>query len=87
MDVAVADINAAGGVDGRKIEVIHVDAKSDLNLSATAALEVIEKGADVVVPMCDADFGAPAPAPRTRRASSRSPAPARPASAGRRSGR
>ena len=53
------EINAAGGVDGRKIEIVHVDAKSDLNLSATAALEVIEKGADVVVPMCDADLGAP----------------------------
>jgi branched-chain amino acid transport system substrate-binding protein len=59
MKVAVADINAAGGVDGRQLELIHVDAKSDLNLAATAALEVIEKGADVVVPMCDADFGAP----------------------------
>ena len=59
MDVAAAEINAAGGVDGRQIEIVHVDAKSDLNLSATAALEVIEKGADIVVPMCDADYGAP----------------------------
>ena len=59
IDIAADDINAAGGVGGRKIEIIHVDAKSDLNLSATAALEVIEKGAQVVVPMCDADFGAP----------------------------
>src|SRR5262245_52474095 len=59
MAVAVADINLAGGVDGRQLELVHVDAKSDLDLSATAALEVIEKGADVVVPICDADFGAP----------------------------
>ena len=59
MDVAVDDINAAGGVDGRPIKIIHVDAKSDLNLSATAALDVIEKGATIVVPMCDADFGGP----------------------------
>jgi branched-chain amino acid transport system substrate-binding protein len=59
MEVAADDINADGGVNGRPIEIIHVDAKSDLNLSATAALEVIEKGADVVVPICDADFGAP----------------------------
>jgi ABC-type branched-subunit amino acid transport system substrate-binding protein len=59
MDVAAADINAAGGVDGRQIEIVHVDSKSDLNLAATTALEVIEKGADVVVPMCDADYGAP----------------------------
>ena len=60
MELAAADINAAGGVDGRMIEIIHVDAKSDLNLSATAVLEVIEKGADVVVPICDADLGGPA---------------------------
>jgi branched-chain amino acid transport system substrate-binding protein len=59
MDVAAADINAAGGVDGRRIEIIHADAKSDLNLAATATLEVIEKGAQIVVPICDADYGAP----------------------------
>ena len=59
MDIAAAQINAAGGVRGRKIKIIHVDAKSDLNLSATAALDVIEKGAQIVVPMCDADLGAP----------------------------
>ena len=59
MDVAVDDINAAGGVNGRPIKIIHVDAKSDLNLSATAVLDVIEKGAQIVVPMCDADFGGP----------------------------
>jgi len=59
IDIAVAEINAGGGIDGRPLEVIHVDAKSDLNLSATATLEAIEKGADVVVPMCDADLAAP----------------------------
>jgi branched-chain amino acid transport system substrate-binding protein len=59
MDVAVAEINADGGVDGRQLEVLHVDAKSDLNLSATATLEAIEQGADIVVPMCDADLGGP----------------------------
>lgn len=59
MDVAVEEINAAGGIDGRRIDVVRVDAKSDLNLSATATLEAIEKGADVVVPMCDADLGGP----------------------------
>jgi len=59
MDIAADEINAAGGVKGRKIKIIHVDAKSDLNLSATAALDVIEKGAQIVVPICDADYGAP----------------------------
>ncbi len=59
MAIATDEINAQGGVKGRPIKLIHVDAKSDPNLSATAALDVIEKGADVVVPICDADFGAP----------------------------
>jgi branched-chain amino acid transport system substrate-binding protein len=59
MDIAADEINAAGGVKGRQIKIIHVDAKSDLNLSATAALDVIEKGAQIVVPICDADYGAP----------------------------
>ncbi len=59
MDLAADEINATGGVGGRPIKIIHVDAKSDLNLSATAALDVIEKGAQIVVPICDADYGAP----------------------------
>ena len=59
MDVAAKDINRAGGIDGRQIRIVHVDAKSDLNLSATATLEAIEKGADIVVPICDADLGGP----------------------------
>lgn len=59
MDLAADDINAAGGIDGRPIKIIHVDAKSDLNLSATAALDVIERGAQIVVPICDADYGGP----------------------------
>ena len=59
MEIAADRINAAGGVRGRPIRFVHVDAKSDLNLSATAALEAIEKGADIVVPICDADLGGP----------------------------
>lgn len=59
MQIAADEINAAGGVDGRPIMFVHVDAKSDPNLSATAALDAIEKGADIVVPICDADYGAP----------------------------
>lgn len=59
MDVAADEINDGGGINGRPIKIIHVDAKSDLNSSATAVLDVIEKGAQVVVPICDADYGAP----------------------------
>jgi branched-chain amino acid transport system substrate-binding protein len=59
MQIAADEINAGGGVKGRQIRFVHVDAKSDPNLSATATLSAIEKGADIVVPICDADFGAP----------------------------
>jgi branched-chain amino acid transport system substrate-binding protein len=59
MQIAAEEINTDGGVNGRPIRFLHVDAKSDPNLSATAALEVIEKGAEIVVPICDADYGAP----------------------------
>jgi branched-chain amino acid transport system substrate-binding protein len=60
MEIAAGEINSTGGAKGRPIRFVHVDAKSDPNLSATAALSAIEKGADIVVPICDADYGAPA---------------------------
>jgi len=59
IDVAADEINDGGGINGRPIKIIHVDAKSDLNSSATAVLDVIEKGAQIIVPICDADYGAP----------------------------
>ena len=59
MQIAADELNAAGGVKGRPIRFVHVDAKSDPNLSATATISAIEKGADIVVPICDADYGAP----------------------------
>ncbi|MGD9734712.1 MAG: ABC transporter substrate-binding protein [Solirubrobacterales bacterium] len=58
--LAAEQINAAGGVDGRRITTVESDAKSDPNQSAAAAIDVIDQGADVVVTMCDYDLGAPA---------------------------
>ncbi|MDH6182462.1 branched-chain amino acid transport system substrate-binding protein [Microbacteriaceae bacterium SG_E_30_P1] len=60
IELAVADQNAAGGVLGRQLEVVVSDTKSDVELSATAAIDVLDKGADVVVTMCDYNLGAPA---------------------------
>lgn len=60
IELAVADYNANGGVLGRQLEVIVSDTKSDVELSASAAIEVLDKGADVVVTMCDYNLGAPA---------------------------
>jgi branched-chain amino acid transport system substrate-binding protein len=60
LKVAVADINANGGVKGHKLELIYSDTTSDPAKGTAAALDVIEKGAKVVVVTCDFDMGAPA---------------------------
>jgi branched-chain amino acid transport system substrate-binding protein len=58
--LAAAEFNAKGGINGRPIKVVVSDTKSDVNLSAQAATEVLGKGANFVVTMCDFDLGAPA---------------------------
>lgn len=58
--IAIDEINKAGGVAGRQLEWISADHKSDLNLVQQSALDVIEQGADVVVTTHDFDFGSPA---------------------------
>jgi branched-chain amino acid transport system substrate-binding protein len=58
-ELAIKDINARGGVLGRPLEMIKVDFKSDRKLGGTAALEALDKGAEIIVSSCDFDFGAP----------------------------
>ena len=60
MKYAIDKINAAGGVKGRKFELITADHKTDPAQVQTAAQDVLDKGADVVVTTVDYDFGAPA---------------------------
>ena len=60
IELAVADVNENGGVLGRQLDVVVSDTKSDVELSATAAIEVLDKGADAIVTMCDYNLGAPA---------------------------
>jgi branched-chain amino acid transport system substrate-binding protein len=60
MEMAVEAINEAGGVDGRPLQIVTADHKSDVNQITAAALSVIDQGADVVLASCDYDFGAPA---------------------------
>ena len=57
--IAVAEINAAGGVLGRQIEVVQADTQSQVELSAPATLEVIEQGAEMIVVSADFDLGGP----------------------------
>lgn len=57
--LAIEDINAAGGVLGREVEVVTFDNRSEPALGADGAIEVIEQGAVAVLFPSDFDFGAP----------------------------
>jgi branched-chain amino acid transport system substrate-binding protein len=58
--IRIDEINKAGGLLGKQIEFVVADTKTDRAEGAKAGLEVIDKGADLVVVSCDYDFGAPA---------------------------
>lgn len=58
--IRIAEINAAGGLLGKQIEVVNADTKTDRAEGAKAGLSVIDAGADLVVVSCDYDFGSPA---------------------------
>ncbi len=60
MQYAIDQINADGGVDGRMMKIITADTKTDPAQIQSAAQEVLDNGADVVVTTPDYDFGAPA---------------------------
>ncbi|MCW2821053.1 MAG: high-affinity branched-chain amino acid transporter substrate-binding protein [Marmoricola sp.] len=57
---AIKDINAAGGVDGKKLRLVCEDSQTDFAKSAAAAEKVISEGANVVLVDCDFDYGLPA---------------------------
>jgi branched-chain amino acid transport system substrate-binding protein len=57
MEVAIDEINAKGGLLGRPLKIIYSDTKSEIAYGATAAQEVIDQGAQLVVVTCDYDFG------------------------------
>ena len=56
MEVAIEEINAKGGLLGRQLKIIYADTKSDIAYGATAAQDVIDKGAQMVVVTCDYDY-------------------------------
>lgn len=58
--IRIDELNAAGGVLGRKIKVVETDSKSDRAQAAKAALDALDQGAEMLVVSCDYDFGAPA---------------------------
>jgi branched-chain amino acid transport system substrate-binding protein len=58
--VAADELNEAGGAAGRPIEFITCDSKTDQAQASVCAEEVLGKGAEIVMPSCDFDFGSPA---------------------------
>ncbi len=59
-EIAIDEINADGGIDGRQIETVEADMKSKPELAGNAATQVISDGADVLLLPCDFDLGSPA---------------------------
>ncbi len=57
--IAADEINAKGGVLGRKITFTEADTKTDATQGGAAAQQVLEDGADFVLTTCDYDLGAP----------------------------
>ncbi len=58
--VFIDDLNAKGGLLGRKLRAVFADTKSDRAEGAKAGLDVLHQGADLVIGTCDYDYGAPA---------------------------
>ncbi|MBS7533221.1 ABC transporter substrate-binding protein [Ancylobacter sonchi] len=56
----IEEINAAGGLLGRKIETVIADTKTEREQAAKAGTELVQKGVDLLVISADYDFGAPA---------------------------
>ncbi|MEO5615753.1 MAG: ABC transporter substrate-binding protein, partial [Cypionkella sp.] len=51
--IRIKEINEAGGLLGKQIEVVNADTKTDRAEGAKAGLSVIDAGADMVVVSCD----------------------------------
>lgn len=58
----IKQINEAGGIDGRKIELKVLDTKSDIKRGGLVAQQLIDQGADIVLVSADFDYGSTAAA-------------------------
>jgi branched-chain amino acid transport system substrate-binding protein len=59
-EVAVKYLNDNGGLLGKQVEFINIDGKTDPVTVGNAAVELIDKGAKMIMTPCDFDFGSPA---------------------------
>lgn len=60
IEVAIAEVNAAGGIDGKMLEFRNMDSKSDAATAAEVAKQLIDQGAVAIITSSDYDFGGPA---------------------------
>jgi len=60
VQLAAEQINADGGIKGRKLKLIKRDTASDKAQAANVATELIGEGAVAIVASCDFDYGSPA---------------------------
>lgn len=60
IQLAVDEINAKGGVLGRQLEFVNLDSKSDPVTSSNVGVQLVERGADAIIPAADFDMGGPA---------------------------
>lgn len=58
--LAVEQINADGGIDGRQIRIIQKDVASSSETVGIVAQEFLQEGVDLIVTPCDFDLSAPA---------------------------
>lgn len=58
--IAADEINAAGGIAGRKIKIITADNESDASKTGAAAEKLLGEGAEVLITPADANLGGPA---------------------------
>lgn len=60
MELAVDEINAAGGVLGRPLKIVSTDNGSDVAKIQPGAEDALAQGAELLVTSCDYDMGGPA---------------------------
>jgi branched-chain amino acid transport system substrate-binding protein len=60
IQIAVDEINAAGGINGKMLEFVNMDSKSDPATAGEVAKQLIDQGAVAIITASDYDFGGPA---------------------------
>jgi len=60
IQIAVEEVNANGGVNGRMVEFRNIDSKSDPATASEVAKQLIDQGAVAIITSSDYDFGGPA---------------------------